>query len=65
MFSQVQEEAARQQAPHTAVGYGKGVPPNVMAPPMQRPMGPMGPGPGGPMGPSAQLLPTMDNWNAK
>jgi hypothetical protein len=63
LILQVQEEAARQQAPHT--GYpGKVTPmgaiggqPQVMPPPqMQRP-------PVGSLGPSsAHLIPTIDQW---
>jgi len=63
LIYQVQEEAARQQAPHT--GYpGKVTPmgaiagqPQVMPPPqMQRP-------PLGSIGPSnAHLIPTIDQW---
>jgi len=59
VVKQVQEEAARQQAPHAAVGYVGKVPqsvPQVMPPPqMQRGLAP-GPGPG-----STPLL-SMDQW---
>nr|CAD7396910.1 unnamed protein product [Timema poppensis] len=62
VVKQVQEEAARQQAPH-AGAYGKTQPGGIVAqaqvmppPPIQRPMGPMGSGAG------PHLLP-MDQWN--
>jgi hypothetical protein len=54
---QVQEEAARQQAPHGAINYqGKVAPPNVqqvMPPPLR---GPLQPGP--------PLIP-MDQWQPR
>lgn len=59
----MQEEAARQHAPHA--GYGKvtppvaSKPPNMPPPQMLRNMGPMGPGPGGLQ---HNPLPSIEQW---